>query len=156
MANATRVGQKIPKAAQLAAMILLDTVALIRLVQRTPMKESARAALRIAELQTIRLAVSAIAAWECCLLEKRGDTGDSLGSDGETWFYSAVSKANLIVLPIDEKIAIESRRLTGFAGKDPADRFVVATARILDLQMITSDSLILKYAKQGHVRAIQC
>jgi PIN domain nuclease of toxin-antitoxin system len=137
-------------------LILLDTVALIWLVQSNSMKEAAREALRTAELQSTPLAVSAITAWECCLLEKRGDTGGSLGGNGESWFYAAVRRAKLIVLPIDDRIAIGSRRLSGFTGDDPADRFVVATARVHDLPLITSDSRILAYAALGHVRAIAC
>ena len=137
-------------------MILLDTVAAIWLVEGRVLKHEARKALRAAEAQAKPLAVSAISAWEVCLLEKRGETGRSLGGNGEIWFHSAVRRLGLVVLPIDDRVAIASRRLPQPFHQDPGDRFVVATARVYDIPVITSDEHILTYAALGHVRAIAC
>ena len=90
------------------------------------------------------------------MLERRARSGVSVNGDGESWFNGAVSRFRLTVLPIDVRVAIESRRLPGDFNQDPGDRFIVATARIFDIPVITSDGDILAYAAQGHVRAIEC
>jgi PIN domain nuclease of toxin-antitoxin system len=38
--------------------------------------------------------------------------------------------------------------------QDPADRLIVATARLLDAPVVTVDRRILGYARLGHVAAI--
>jgi PIN domain nuclease of toxin-antitoxin system len=137
-------------------LILLDTVAVFRIMERRSLLGPAREALRIAEVGGVPLAVSAITGWESCLLEKRGKTGLSIGGDGEAWFGEAIRVIGLTVISIDARIAIASRRLPAPFHEDPGDRFIVATARILDIPIITSDHDILTYAALGHVRAIAC
>jgi PIN domain nuclease of toxin-antitoxin system len=137
-------------------MLLLDTVVLIWMSEGLPLLESARLALRKAEADNEPLVVSATTAWEACLLERRTRTGPSVGGDGEAWFNSAVVRFGLTVIPINETIAIASRRLPEPFHQDPGDRFIVATARIFDIPVITSDRDILDYAALGHVRAIAC
>ena len=39
---------------------------------------------------------------------------------------------------------------------DPADRLLIATARQLDVPIVTRDRAILAYAKAGHVKGIAC
>ena len=50
-------------------------------------------------------------------------------------------------------ILIESTRLPGNLHRDPADRILVATARLNDLTLVTRDWRLLDYAQQGHLRA---
>ena len=45
-------------------------------------------------------------------------------------------------------------RLPGSFHADPADRFIVATARYCGAQLLTADGAIFKYAAGGHVRVI--
>ena len=40
--------------------------------------------------------------------------------------------------------------------QDPADRLLVATARALDVPILTRDRKILDYAEAGRVKAIAC
>jgi PIN domain nuclease of toxin-antitoxin system len=63
----------------------------------------------------------------------------------ERWFEIALPAQRTRVLPITPQIAIESARLPPPFHKDPADRLIVATARIHDLTVITSDDKILDY-----------
>ena len=137
-------------------MLLLDTVALIRMGTGEILQRRARKALRQAEFEGVRNSVSVATAWEACLLESRARSGITVGSDGETWFRNATKLFDLTVLPIDERIAVGSRKLPGIFHPDPADRFIVATAREYGLSIITTDRKILAYAAQGHVRAIEC
>ena len=58
--------------------------------------------------------------------------------------------------PTTPAIFVDSSFLPGPIHRDPADRIIVATARALDLTVVTSDRLILDYAARGHVRALAC
>ena len=51
-------------------------------------------------------------------------------------------------------IAIESTRLPGELHRDPADRILIATARLTGAALVTSDDRILNYARPGDVRVI--
>jgi PIN domain nuclease of toxin-antitoxin system len=67
------------------------------------------------------------------------------------WFRLA-SPYNLIkVLPLSPEIAIESTRLPGIFHADPADRIIVATARVHSLTIITADAKIRNYR---HISAL--
>ncbi|MFM9852973.1 MAG: type II toxin-antitoxin system VapC family toxin [Sphingomonadaceae bacterium] len=136
-------------------MILLDTVALIRLTRNQSLSGDAVTRIRAAEAQNA-LYLSAVSAWELCLLETTGHTGGEIGGDGAAFLARAQNLTLLQIIVLDARIAIESRRLPGVFHKDPADRFIVATARILGLSIVTTDSHILDYAASGNVRAIAC
>jgi PIN domain nuclease of toxin-antitoxin system len=43
------------------------------------------------------------------------------------------------------------RRAAAPVHKDPADRFIVASARHHRLTLVTGDPMILEYAQNGHV-----
>ncbi len=67
------------------------------------------------------------------------------------WFEMALPPGRCHVLPITPAIAIESSKLPEPFHKDPADRLIVATARIHGLAIITSDHKILDYP---HVQSV--
>jgi PIN domain nuclease of toxin-antitoxin system len=46
---------------------------------------------------------------------------------------------------ITHEIALQSYLLPGDFHKDPADRILVATARVLGCTLVTADTLILNY-----------
>ena len=58
--------------------------------------------------------------------------------------------------PFTADIAIESSHLPGAPPKDPADRLLIATARHLNLVLVTRDREIIAYARAGYIRAIRC
>jgi len=58
----------------------------------------------------------------------------------------AVNKTGLEVYDLNPKIATESCNLPGEFYKDPADRIIVATARINDISLITKDRKIIDYS----------
>ncbi len=55
------------------------------------------------------------------------------------------------VLPITPEVAIKSANLPGDFHEDPADRIIVATARVFDCALVTSDEKIIHYS---HVKSI--
>ena len=66
-------------------------------------------------------------------------------SDLENWFDNAVAHPKLQVIELTLPIIIESTRLINF-HKDPADQIIVATAKILNIPLLTADEKILNYA----------
>lgn len=49
------------------------------------------------------------------------------------------------LIDLTPKIAIEATELPGDFHKDPADRLIVATARVHDCRLLTVDTQILNY-----------
>ena len=67
------------------------------------------------------------------------------------WLNSAIENSGLRVVELTPEIAMESCNLPGSFHKDPADRIIVATARIRNLTLLTKDGKILEYP---HVQAV--
>ena len=98
------------------------------------------------------LAVSAVNAWEIATLAAKGRV--AFLPDAAGWWRMVQSASGLAVMDIDPRTALASQSLPGEFHSDPADRFLVAMARINDMALLTRDRLILDYAAKGHVRAI--
>ena len=133
-------------------MILIDTHVLAWIVWREPIAPAARTAIAAASLAHA-LFVSAVSAWELGVLTAKNRI--ALDEPLESWWRDAVASAGLVELPLDSHAARESTRLPGAFHADPADRFLVATARVNDLAFVTADKSILAYAKAGHVKALR-
>jgi len=56
-----------------------------------------------------------------------------------------MSYPGIRVLELTPEIAIESTQLPGEFHRDPADQIIVATARIHDCELVTSDGKIVEY-----------
>ncbi len=95
------------------------------------------------------IGVSSISCWEIALLHAREKL--VLSEPVLRWLDTALSLPNTILLPLSPRIAVESNNLPGEFHKDPADRIIVATARVYDCPLITYDSKILDYE---HVRLL--
>lgn len=63
----------------------------------------------------------------------------------EEWFTTALAYPGIRCLELTLPIIMESTRLPGF-HKDPADQLIVATARVLNLPLLTADQKILSYS----------
>ena len=55
---------------------------------------------------------------------------------------------------LEPEIAVESCFLPGEFHNDPADRFLVATARLKNAALVTRDQRIIEYGNQGHVKVL--
>jgi PIN domain nuclease of toxin-antitoxin system len=62
-----------------------------------------------------------------------------------TWLAIALRSLQASSVPVDHAVALEAYTLPGPFHKDPADRLLVATARIEKATLLTADDLILKY-----------
>lgn len=135
-------------------MILLDTHAFLILAMGGAVHAAAVEAIATADRPPM---LSAVSAWEIALLATRtGRTSLIFPRDIRGWFDEAMIRMRLREIPLDSRAAIESRLLPGGFHDDPADRFLVATARIQGATLITRDQHILDYAAAGHVKALRC
>ncbi len=98
------------------------------------------------------LGVSVISVWEIALSASKGRIG--LGMSVQEWVGLALDRPGFMLMDLTPAIAIESCNLPGAFHADPADRFLVATARLKNAVIVTRDRRILSYAKQGHVRTL--
>jgi PIN domain nuclease of toxin-antitoxin system len=83
--------------------------------------------------------MSAVSAWELAMLFERGRL--TLRPDPERWLEAAVAGLGLREAPLTSAIALESTRLA-VPTKDPADRFIAATANVHDCALVTADAAL--------------
>ena len=134
--------------------LLLDTCALLWLVQDDPVSSAARKALNAAQRSGSALGVSPISAWEVGILAARGRLAFSI--EPKSWFNRIIAQPWAMLCDIAPETLIESSFLPGQPPRDPADRIILATARSKALPVMTRDRAILAYAEAGHVAAIPC
>lgn len=89
----------------------------------------------------VPLAFSAITLLEIAVLS--GASGTRLRASARDLFAALDSSPGFQVLPIDVEVAAEVAAL-GDGLRDPADRAIVATARIHRLRLVTSDQRIIQ------------
>lgn len=97
------------------------------------------------------LFLSATSVLEAARLAAAGNI--DFGMSIDQFVEETEKKGGLKILPLTNRILIESTRLPGTLHRDPSDRLIVATARENGLILITQDGEILAYARQGHVNA---
>jgi len=98
--------------------------------------------------------VSPITAWEIGNLARNGRFKSNYAP--QRWFEVLMSTPNTILSELTPKVLLESSFLPGDLPKDPADRIIVATAREYGYTVMTRDRLLLEYAKQGYLSAVEC
>lgn len=132
-------------------MIVLDTHVLLWWVSGAVDKLSkpASSALENASGNEASIFVSAISAWEIAVLIEKGRL--VLSMDVEEWLSHVASLPEVRFLPVDRHTAVQSVRLPGAFHSDPADRIIVATARRLNLPLVTADEHIRNYP---HLKSI--
>ena len=129
---------------------LLDTHAWFWLVRGPEGRLSAAAAARLE--QAAPLGVSVISIWEIAMLESKRRIG--LGMPVRDWVRAALVSPGFELFGLDPETAVESCNLPGRFHADPADRFLVATARLKNAVIATRDKRILRYGGQGHVKVM--
>jgi len=74
---------------------------------------------------------------------------------GSLWVQNAITAPGLNTVDLFPEISIDSTHLPGTFHGDPADRIIVATARYLRCPLLTADSKILEYSKDGYLTTIE-
>lgn len=134
--------------------LLLDTCAIIWLAQGQKVSSEVEDALGRAVEDDCEVAVSAMSAWEIGMLISKGRLPATKSAG--VWFREFVDRAGVVVEAASPDILIASSFLPLPIHNDPVDRIIIATARELDLTLITRDRAILAYGAAGHVKTIAC
>jgi len=80
--------------------------------------------------------ISPISSWEIVVLCEKGRL--NLDDEAESWIRRAMTVAPLREAPLTHEIVL-AVRAAGVPHRDPADRFLAATASILGLTLVTAD-----------------
>jgi len=141
--------------------VLLDTHALIWLVEGAALSD--QALLRIVRAQQTRsLYVSPISAWEAGLAMLKPDLAkrpNLLGLSPDVWFRRSVRSLEARTVPIGHKIALEAAKVPSILGfGDPGDCFLIATAHLHRLTLITRDARIKVLANHDprYLQVLDC
>jgi len=136
--------------------ILLDTCAAIFLMTGAAMAPGTKQVMdRAGALKQVF--VSPVTAWEIGLLARPGRRSAHVFLPSpQAWFATLLSFRPIAPAPFNVEIALEISALPDDIHPDPADRMLIATARVLDLALMTRDRKILAYAEAGHLRAVGC
>lgn len=122
--------------------VVLDTGALLWSIL-APEHLSARASRALTD-ESARVFVSPISCAEiACGVER---SRISLDRHWKSWFRHFIQLNGWQLVDIDLKIVEEAYSLPEYANRDPADRIIVATARILQCPVVTADRRIRDYA----------
>lgn len=121
-------------------MILLDTHVWVRWLVpgAEPLPASTMRLLGEAE----SVGVSAVSCWEAAYLHKRGRI--KLAMPAQEWFDAALQGSGVECIALDQRIAATAAALTDL-HRDPADRFIIATAIETRRQLVTLDTTVRQY-----------
>lgn len=134
--------------------VLLDTHVWLWLALGVPRKFSP-GALRILEeaAKSGGLMLSVVSIWELALLVARARVVLPLPLND--WVAQALSRPEIRLIGLTQPgIVIDSVNLPGEIHADPADRFLIATARNRRATLATHDDRIIAYGQTGHVRVL--
>ena len=126
-------------------MILLDACALIWYTEDEN-KLSVNALKECGMIEKSGAFISSISIWEIGLKIKNKKL--DLGISVSVFLQRLKMLGTIEILPVDESVWIESLALD-WNHRDPADRVIVATAKLNNLPIITSDVNIRKFYSQS-------
>ena len=119
--------------------LVLDTCALIWLATDAPeLSERSRAAIDRADM----VWVSAISAWEISL--KVAHATLALPMPPAEWFNRALDHHRLSLAALSVDVLVAANALP-WHHRDPADRFIIATAQELGAAVVTADERFPRY-----------
>lgn len=93
--------------------------------------------------------LSPISLWEILTLCQKSKL--TLHPNPQAWIANTLDAIPMREAPITYQVAQETARVQ-LPHRDPADRFLVATARVFDLTLVTADEQLLK-SRQSQVLA---
>jgi len=118
--------------------LLLDThIWLWSLLE--PARLSSRVAAALAD-PTNEIWLSPISVWELLVLTQKGRV--KLNEDVDEWIQQALRSAPLKEAPLTFEVAQEVGKLS-LPHRDPADRFLIASAKVFGLTLVTSDQNLI-------------
>jgi len=119
--------------------VILDTCGLIWLAMGSKeLSVETRRAINDAEV----VQVSAISAFEIGSKYASGEL--ELPCDPEKWYLEVLAHHQVTEIAVDGKVAMASTKLPRI-HKDPCDRIIIATAKLLGLPVVTADERFRSY-----------
>jgi len=106
--------------------------------------------------------VSPITAWELGVAAQKSVQANrpDLGAlSPKTWFREAIQATGARITPIRQRIALESAEVVTRTGhKDPGDCFLMATARVMRIPLVSRDAVMQKIARvdPDYLTVIDC
>jgi len=92
------------------------------------------------EDQGNELWLSPISIWELVVLTEKGRV--KLDASVDEWVRESAKGMSLKEAPLTHEVALETRHIV-LPHRDPADRFLAATARVFGLTLVTADQHLL-------------
>ena len=142
--------------------ILLDTHALYWLASgEVALAQDALLAIGDSQ-QAGTLFVSPITAWELSVAVQKNNITNrpNLGDDPpDRWFREAVRAVSARIVPIGVRISLEAARVVTETGhRDPGDCFLIATARVRRIPILTRDAQMLAIVNGNpeYLATIEC
>ncbi len=133
--------------------IVLDTCALLAIARGEAMSAAA-----LNEVSAARRAgmafVPTVVALELGQKWAAGKLRLPAGATAREWYERAIALYRLSEVVITADMALAAYELPEPFHKDPADRLIVAVARLLEAPVVTIDRRILAYGRQGHVQVL--
>ena len=123
-------------------MILLDTHIWVWWVDESP-RLSEQQHMLLQTHQPDGLGVSIMSCWEVAKLVEYQRL--KLACPVEQWISGALAQPGVQPVDLTTRIVIESTQLPGKFHRDPVDQLLVATARVYDLALVTTDRKIIQY-----------
>jgi len=96
------------------------------------------------------LYISTISLWEIAILASKSRIAFTL--DVRDWIDRVLNIPGLKLFDLSYEILINSVFLPYYEHKDPADRFILTTARINDSYLMSQDEKIIDYGNKGYVK----
>ncbi len=98
------------------------------------------------------LFLSCISLWEVSMLAAKNKI--HLDRPCSEWIEAALNEPKINLITLTPAISVESAYLPGEFHGDPADRLIVATARIELLTLLTRDEKILAYSDNKYLNSV--
>ena len=133
-------------------MIVIDTHALVWMIEGEPQLGERARALIEDELDADGVVIAPITVWEAAMLVDKNRL--ALSKPVGLWFSEVLAVPGFRLGELTVAIGVDAGTLPSDIHGDPADRLIIATARALSCPVLTSDGKVLDYAQGGHVEAI--
>lgn len=136
--------------------LLLDTCAVIWLANGE-LPQPVVDAVMVAAISASTF-ISPVSAWEIGMLANARGNRPALRflPDPKAWFSKVMAAPGIRKATMTPDIAVDASYLPGDLHGDPADRLLIATARHLRIPLVTRDTKIIEYAKQGFMQVVPC
>jgi len=140
--------------------ILLDTHVLYWLVSGAEQLSDEPLLIIGENQQAGTLFISPITAWELSIAARKPahrNPPDLGVSSPSRWFSAAVAATASTIIPIKQRIAIEAAEVVTATGhKDPGDCYLIATARVRSIPIMTTDEVMIGLAETNYLQVVEC